>query len=87
MQKAWSLFDGVTLGKISNSALISLGGFMCLATPYISKELIDFIVSFDPIDWRTLLVMFIGAASTWVVASVRAYVLGEPTVKEPISDV
>ncbi len=75
-QLAWKL-DDITQSKIWKSAQIALGGYVLLAVPYLSEELISYLSSGNPIDWKNLLIMFIGASSTWVVASVREWVKGK----------
>jgi len=78
MKKAFS-FDADTLTSIRNSALIALGGISVTVIPVFVNMLTNNLSSGTPIDWRTLFTMCVSGVGSWLVASVRQYVIGEPS--------
>lgn len=75
-KKAFS-FDADTLSSIRNSALIALGGIAVTVIPVFVTQLTDYLSSGTPFDWRMLLTMCVSGVGSWVVASVRQYVIGD----------
>lgn len=57
--------------KLIKSALIALGGALITIVPLLIPEINDYLMSGDPIDWRTPLAMTITAAGTWLVNTIR----------------
>ena len=79
MAKQAFSFDADTLASIRNSALIALGGIAVTVIPVFVTQLTNYLSSGTPIDWRTLLTMCVSGVGSWLVASVRQYVIGEPS--------
>lgn len=79
MQTAYSL-DSESVKKIKRSAVVVLAGITLVVLPFFTKELTDFIMTSDPIDWRTMVTMALGGISTWIANTIKEYAKGE-TVK------
>ena len=60
--------------KLKTSALIMLGGILISTIPLISNNLIAMINDGDMFDWKTPVILTMGAVSTWVVASIRNFI-------------
>lgn len=60
--------------KLKTSALIMLGGILISVVPLMSSNLIEMINEGVAFDWKTPLVLTIGAFSTWIVATIRNYI-------------
>ena len=51
-----------------------LGGILISTIPLISNNLIAMINDGDMFDWKTPVILVMGAFSTWVVATIRNYI-------------
>ena len=60
--------------KLKTSALIMLGGILISTIPLISNNLIAMINDGDMFDWKTPVILTMGAVSTWVVATIRNFI-------------
>jgi hypothetical protein len=60
--------------KLKKSALIALGGAVLVIVPYLSNEVVNWLMVNDPIDWRTPMAMLITAISTWIVNTIREFI-------------
>ena len=60
--------------KLKTSALIMLGGILISTLPIITNNLIAMINDGDMFDWKTPVILVMGAFSTWVVATIRNFI-------------
>ena len=60
--------------KLKTSALIMLGGILISTLPIITNNLIAMINDGDMFDWKTPVILTMGAVSTWVVATIRNFI-------------
>ena len=60
--------------KLKTSALIMLGGILISTIPIITNNLIAMINDGAMFDWKTPVILTMGAVSTWVVASIRNFI-------------
>lgn len=65
--------------KLKRSAIITLGGMVVTIIPVLSTEVTDWIVNNDPLDFRTSLVLAIGAFSTWCVNTAKLVINNIPS--------
>lgn len=65
--------------KIKRSAIITLGGMVITIVPVLTAEFTDFIINNDPFDFRTSLVLAIGAFSTWCVNTAKIIISNIPS--------
>lgn len=56
---------------MKRSALITLGGMIVTIVPVLANEMMDFISTGDRLDYRTAIILAIGASSTWLVNSAK----------------
>jgi len=61
----------IYLVKMKRSALITLGGMIVTIVPVLANEMMDFISTGDRLDYRTAIILAIGASSTWLVNSAK----------------
>lgn len=57
----------VQIEKLKRSAILVLSSMVIMIVPLLTNELVDFIQTGDPIDYKTSLVLAIGASSTFIV--------------------
>lgn len=76
MQIAYSL-DSESVKKIQRSAVVVLAGIALIVLPFFTKEMTDFIMTGDSIDWRTMVTMALGGFSTWIANTIKEYAKGE----------
>lgn len=65
--------------KIKRSAIITLGGMVVTVVPVLTSEVIDYISTNDPLDFRTSIVLAIGALSTWCVNTAKLIISNYPS--------
>ena len=57
----------VQIEKLKRSAALVLSSMIVMIVPLLTSELIDFIQTGNPIDYKTSLILAIGASSTFIV--------------------
>ena len=60
--------------KLKTSALIMLGGILISTIPIITNNVIAILNDEAMFDWKTPVILAIGASSTWVVATIRNFI-------------
>jgi len=60
--------------KVIKSLLISLAGIALTAGTYLGNEVIDYLSTGNPVDFKTALIMSLSAIGAWVANTIREYV-------------
>jgi len=60
--------------KLKTSALIMVGGILISTIPIITNNVIAILNDGDMFDWKTPVILTMGAVSTWIVATIRNYI-------------
>jgi len=61
----------IYLQKVKTSALIVLATLIYTVIPFATIEVVQFLETSDPIDYKSILILAIGVCSPWITNSAR----------------